>query len=115
MSLHDARTILRMLNKWPSTSAYGSPFKTHLRASYRRHRDAADATALQALRRQASDYARLLQGVEEQKRLRALDTGAEITVGVREAMRASAVRSGVLPPEESDAPFTDLNRRDLNG
>ena len=63
-----------------------------------------------ALRRVATDYANLLSGVEEQKRLRALDTGAEVQTSVKEAARRSAARSGLAVPEESTAPFVDSSR-----
>ena len=58
----------------------------------------------------ARDYANLLDGVEEQKRLRALDTGAEVSEGVKEAIRRSAARSGLVAPDDVDAPFVDLNK-----
>ena len=106
--LGELRTILRVLNKWPSTRPRDSIWKTYLRAEYRR--SAADAAALDALRRRARDYANLLDGVEEQKRLRALDTGAEVSEGVKEAIRRSAARSGLVAPADVDAPFVDLNK-----
>jgi hypothetical protein len=109
-SIADLRSILRVLNKWPSMRPRGSVFKTFLRDEYRQHRSANDAAALDALRRRARDYANLLDGVEEQKRLRALDTGAEVTEGVKEAIRRSAARSGLVGPDESEAPFVDLNK-----
>ena len=107
-SLSESRTILRVLNKWPSTRPRDSIWKTYLREEYRR--SAADAAALDALRRRARDYANLLDGVEEQKRLRALDTGAEVSEGVKEAIRRSAARSGLVAPDDVDAPFVDLNK-----
>ena len=61
----------------------------------------------------AAARARLRQpidGVEEQKRLRALDTGAEVSEGVKEAIRRSAARSGLVAPDDVDAPFVDLNK-----
>ena len=67
--LSELRTILRILNKWPSTRPRDSIWKTYLREEYRR--SAADAAALEALRGGARDYANLLDGVEEQKRARA--------------------------------------------
>ena len=106
--LSELRTILRILNKWPSTRPRDSIWKTYLRAEYRR--SAADAASLGALRRRARDYANLLDGVEEQKRLRALDTGAEVSEGVKEAIRRSAARSGLVAPADVDAPFVDLNK-----
>ena len=106
--LSELRTILRILNKWPSTRPRDSIWKTYLRAEYRR--SAADAASLEALRRRARDYANLLDGVEEQKRLRALDTGAEVSEGVKEAIRRSAARSGLVAPDDVDAPFVDLNK-----
>ena len=51
-----------------------------------------------------------MDGVEEQKRLRALDTGAEVSEGVKEAIRRSAARSGLVAPDDVDAPFVDLNK-----
>ena len=106
--LSELRTILRILNKWPSTRPRDSIWKTYLREEYRR--SAADAASLEALRRRARDYANLLDGVEEQKRLRALDTGAEVSEGVKEAIRRSAARSGLVAPDDVDAPFVDLNK-----
>ena len=106
--LSQLRTILRILNKWPSTRPRDSIWKTYLREEYRR--SAADPAALDALRRRARDYANLLDGVEEQKRLRALDTGAEVSEGVKEAIRRSAARSGLVAPDDVDAPFVDLNK-----
>ena len=106
--LSELRTILRILNKWPSTRPRDSIWKTYLREEYRR--SAADAASLEALRRRARDYANLLDGVEEQKRLRALDTGAEVSEGVKEAIRRSAARSGLVAPADVDAPFVDLNK-----
>ena len=61
--LSELRTILRVLNKWPSTRPRDSIWKTYLREEYRR--SAADAASLEALRRRARDYANLLDGVEE--------------------------------------------------
>ena len=61
--LSELRTILRILNKWPSTRPRDSIWKTYLREEYRR--SAADAASLEALRRRARDYANLLDGVEE--------------------------------------------------
>ena len=106
--LSELRTILRILNKWPSTRPRDSICKTYLRAEFRR--TAADAAALDALRRRARDYANLLDGVEEQKRLRALDTGAEVSEGVKEAIRRSAARSGLVAPADVAAPFVDMNK-----
>ena len=106
--LSELRTILRILNKWPSTRPRDSIWKTYLREEYRR--SAAEPAALDALRRRARDYANLLDGVEEQKRLRALDTGAEVSEGVKEAIRRSAARSGLVAPDDVDAPFVDLNK-----
>ena len=106
--LAELRTILRILNKWPSTRPRDSIWKTYLREEYRR--SAADAVSLEALRRRARDYANLLDGIEEQKRLRALDTGAEVSEGVKEAIRRSAARSGLVAPDDVDAPFVDLNK-----
>ena len=114
MPLGDLRTILRHLGRWPTTSPRGSPFKAHVMDEFRRHRGETDLAQLELLRRRAANYANLLSGVEEQKRLRALDTGAEVSSGVQEAARRSAARSGLVPPEESDAPFRDLNKP-LNG
>mmetsp|Transcript_12096 Transcript_12096/g.35953 ORF Transcript_12096/g.35953 Transcript_12096/m.35953 type:complete len:118 (-) Transcript_12096:24-377(-) len=116
MPLADLRIILRHLRRGPTTRAADAPFRRHVLAEYRRHRDCSDPALLTELRRRASDYALLVSGVEEQKRLRALDTGREVSEGIKAAARASAARSGLLAPEESDAPFIDLNRpgRDLN-
>ena len=44
-----------------------------------------------------------------------LDTGAEMSTSIKEAARRSAVRSGLLAPEESDAPFDDVFKKPLNG
>ena len=46
--LSELRTILRILNKWPSTRPRDSIWKTYLREEYRR--SAADAASLEALR-----------------------------------------------------------------
>ena len=108
--LGDLRVILRHLGKWPTTAPRASPFRAHVLGEYRRHAREADPARLVVLRRKATDYANLLSGVEEQKRLRALDTGAEMTAGAKEAARRSAARSGLLVPEESTAPFVDRSR-----
>jgi hypothetical protein len=115
MPLGDLRTILRHLGKWPSTKPRDSIYRAHVMDEYRRHAGEADPEALVALRRRATDYANLLTGVEEQKRLRALDTGAEMSTSIKEAARRSAVRSGLLAPEESDAPFEDVFKKPRNG
>jgi hypothetical protein len=97
--LSELRTILRILNKWPSTRPRDSIWKTYLREEYRR--SAADAAALDALRRRARDYANLLDGVEEQKRLRALDTGGDPAVGRAVGpRRARRRRRAVRGPEQ---------------
>lgn len=112
MPTSDLRVILRHLGKWPSTSPRASPFKAHVLGQYRQHAREADPAVLLSLRRRATDYANLLSGVEEQKRLRALDTGADTSLGEKEAARRSASRSGLISPEESDAPFKDISRGD---
>ena len=105
--LGDLRVILRHLGKWPTTAPRASLFRAHVLGEYRRHAAETDPATLLALRRVATDYANLLSGVEEQKRLRALDTGAEVQTSVKEAARRSAARSGLAVPEESAAPFVD--------
>lgn len=110
MPLSDLRVILRHLGRWPTASPQNSAYKAHVMGEYRRHRCETDPAQLVILKRRASDYANLLLGVEEQKRLRALDTGAEMATGIAEAARRSAARSGLIAPEESQAPFRDLNQ-----
>ena len=68
--LSELRTILRVLNKWPSTRPRDSIWKTYLREEYRR--SAADAASLEALQRRARDAEQ-----RKSKTAKQLDGGAQ--------------------------------------
>ena len=61
------------------------------------------------------DREMLLHVAMEEPEAWVLDTGAEMSTSIKEAARRSAVRSGLLAPEESDAPFEDVFKKPLNG
>ena len=106
----DPAVALNVIEKNHSVALRGEDTADYIHVDDGNCLSAADAASLEALRRRARDYANLLDGVEEQKRLRALDTGAEVSEGVKEAIRRSAARSGLVAPDDVDAPFVDLNK-----
>lgn len=98
--LKNLRSLLRVTRaRGSQESIRECKFSQQILAQYRSRQHENDRAKMRAFRAEASDYLMLLQGVEEQRYLWALDAGVEKKLTGQEIVNASARRVGLEVPE----------------
>ncbi|CAI5706614.1 hypothetical protein KXD40_006479 [Peronospora effusa] len=98
--LKNLRSLLRVTRtRGSKDSIRNCKFSQQILAQYRARQHENDRTKMRAYRLEASDYLMLLQGVQEQRHLWALDAGLEKTISGEEMVNRSARRVGLEVPE----------------
>ncbi|TDH70287.1 hypothetical protein CCR75_001670 [Bremia lactucae] len=98
--LKTLRSLLRVTRaRGSQESIRDCKFAQKLLSQYRARQFENDREKMRAYRAEASDYLMLLQGVEEQRCLWALDAGVEKGLTGQEIVNASARRVGLEVPE----------------
>lgn len=98
--LKTLRSLLRVARTRGSCdSIRDCKFSQQIIAQYRVRQHENDRVKMRAYRAEACDYLMLLQGVEEQRYLWALDAGVEKRLTGQEIVNASARRVGLEVPE----------------
>ncbi|OWZ14163.1 hypothetical protein PHMEG_00012402 [Phytophthora megakarya] len=98
--LKNLRSLLRVARARGSQEAIRDcKFSQQILAQYRARQHENDRAKMRAYRAEASDYLMLLQGVEEQRYLWALDAGVEKKLTGEEIVNRSARRVGLEVPE----------------
>ncbi|KAE8901911.1 hypothetical protein PF005_g13389 [Phytophthora fragariae] len=98
--LRNLRSLLRVARaRGSQDSVRDCKFSQQILAQYRVCQDENDRTKMRAYRAEASDYLMLLQGIEEQRHLWALDAGLEKKLSGQEIVNRSARRVGLEVPE----------------
>ncbi|KAL7688581.1 hypothetical protein Plhal304r1_c019g0069831 [Plasmopara halstedii] len=94
------RSLLRLTrNRGSQDTIRDCKFSQKILAQYRARQHENDRAKMRAYRSEACDYLMLLQGVEEQRYLWALDAGIEKRLTGQEIVNASARRVGLEVPE----------------
>ncbi|KAG3089851.1 hypothetical protein PI124_g17297 [Phytophthora idaei] len=98
--LKNLRSLLRVARSRGSQDTIREcKFSQQILAQYRTRQHENDRAKMRTYRAEASDYLMLLQGVEEQRYLWALDAGLEKKLTGQEIVNASARRVGLEVPE----------------
>ena len=108
------RRILRCVKKNEASLGTNDMSKLVLEVARSRQGSAAVATSnTNALQSFADTYAKLLEDLQERKRLQELDTGAEVQLSPKEMSRRAAARAGLqlpdLNPELADDDYSSKN------
>ncbi|KAG7380792.1 hypothetical protein PHYPSEUDO_006793 [Phytophthora pseudosyringae] len=98
--IKNLRSLLRVARaRGSEDSIRDCKFSQHILAQYRARQHENDRAKMRAYRAEATDYLMMLQGVEEQRHLWALDAGLEKKLSGQEIVNASARRVGLEVPE----------------
>ncbi|ETL91198.1 hypothetical protein L917_10235 [Phytophthora nicotianae] len=98
--LKNLRSLLRVARtRGSQDSIRDCKFSQQILAQYRSRQHENDRAKMRVYRAEASDYLMLLQGIEEQRFLWALDGGVEKKLTGQEIVNASARRVGLEVPE----------------
>ncbi|EGZ14106.1 hypothetical protein PHYSODRAFT_562498 [Phytophthora sojae] len=98
--LKNLRSLLRVARARGSQESVGDcKFSQQILAQYRARQHENDRAKMRAYRAEAIDYLMLLQGIEEQRHLWALDAGLEQKLSGHEIVNRSARRVGLEVPE----------------
>ncbi|KAG7385568.1 hypothetical protein PHYBOEH_008982 [Phytophthora boehmeriae] len=98
--LKNLRSLLRVTRSRGSQDSFRDcKFSQHVLSQYRARQNENDRAKMRAYRAEASDYLMLLQGIEEQRYLWALDAGVEQKLTGEEIVNRSARRVGLDVPE----------------
>ncbi|KAH7470857.1 uncharacterized protein KRP23_10143 [Phytophthora ramorum] len=98
--LKNLRALLRVARARSSQdSVRDCKFSQQILAQYRARQHENDRAKMRAYRAEASDYLMLLQGVQEQRHLWALDAGLDKKLSGQEIVNRSARRVGLEVPE----------------
>ncbi|CCI48618.1 hypothetical protein ABG067_006763 [Albugo candida] len=98
--LKDLRNLLRVTRKRSSHKSLKTcQWSQYILSQYRGSQEEADSQKVNAYRQQAFDLLTMLNGIEEQKHLWFLDTGAENQLTSQEIVNRSAHRVGLIVPD----------------
>ncbi|KAG2510726.1 hypothetical protein BBI17_008563 [Phytophthora kernoviae] len=98
--LKNLRSLLRVARtRGSQDSIRECKFSQHILSQYRARQNENDRAKMRAYRAEASDHLMLLQGIEEQRHLWALDAGMEKKLTGEEIVSRSARRVGLDVPE----------------
>uniref|UniRef100_M4BIR6 Uncharacterized protein n=1 Tax=Hyaloperonospora arabidopsidis (strain Emoy2) TaxID=559515 RepID=M4BIR6_HYAAE len=110
--LKNLRSMLRVTRTRSSqTSLCECRFLQRILAQYRARQRETDRSKIRMYRAEATDYLTLLQGIEEQRRLWALDAGLENEISSQEMVHRSARRVGLDVPELYNETRADEERK----
>ncbi|CAH0481687.1 unnamed protein product [Peronospora belbahrii] len=110
--LTNLRSLLRVARtRGSKDSIRDCKFSQQILMQYRARQQENDRIKMRAYRLEASDYLTLLQGVQEQRHLWALDAGLEKTLSSQEIVKRSARRVGLEVPESYADKQTEDERR----
>ncbi|KAI9917446.1 hypothetical protein PsorP6_012436 [Peronosclerospora sorghi] len=110
--LKNLRALLRVTRtRGSQESIRDCKFSQQILAQYRARQHESDRSKMRAYRSEATDCLMLLQGVEEQRRLWALDAGLETKLSSQELVARSARRVGLEVPETYAETQAEVERK----